>query len=149
MLAEFIANNWSSVLLSLTTTGALAFCRWTWKQMKAYQTLLEERDQIALQETIDEEIEKQITPIVNDIEELRSYIRNVDLKEKHQMNLIIASYRFRLIQLCKIYLKQGYMTLEQQDQLTEFYKLYEGLGGTGQAKKYYDTTVVLPIRNSE
>ena len=69
MLAEFIANNWSSVLLSLTTTGALAFCRWTWKQMKAYQTLLEERDQIALQETIDEEIEKQITPIVNDIEE--------------------------------------------------------------------------------
>lgn len=149
MLAEFIANNWSSVLLSLTTAGALAFCRWTWKQMKAYQALLEERDQVALQETIDEEIEKQITPIVNDIEELRSYIRNVDLKEKHQMNLIIASYRFRLIQLCKIYLKQGYMTQDQYDQLTEFYKLYEGLGGNGQAKEYYDKTVVLPIRNSE
>ena len=84
MLAEFIANNWSSVLLSLTTAGALAFCRWTWKQMKAYQALLEERDQVALQETIDEEIERQITPIVNDIEELRSYIRNVDLTNEEQ-----------------------------------------------------------------
>lgn len=149
MLAEFIANNWSSVLLSLTTTGALAFCRWTWKQMKVYQALLEEKEQINLQETIDGEVERQVTPIVNDIEELRSYIRNVDLKEKHQMNLIIASYRFRLIQLCKIYLKQGYMTQDQYDQLTEFYKLYEGLGGNGQAKEYYDKTVVLPIRNSE
>ena len=149
MLVDFISNNWDSVLLSLITAGALAFCRWTWKQMKEYQRLLEEQDRNVFQETLNEEIEKQITPIVNDIEELRSYIRNVDLTEKHQMNLIIASYRFRLIQLCKIYIKQKYMTQEQYDQLTEFYKLYEGLGGNGQAKEYYDKTIVLPIRDSE
>ena len=62
------------------------------------------------------------------------------------MNLIVASYRFRLIQLCKIYLKQKYMTQDQYDQLTEFYKLYEGLGGNGQAKEYYEKTVKLEIR---
>jgi hypothetical protein len=63
-----------------------------------------------LHEELIEEIERQTAPIVADIEELRAYIRNVDLTEKHQMQLIIASYRFRLIQLCKIYIKQGYMT---------------------------------------
>jgi hypothetical protein len=38
------------------------------------------------------------------------------------------------------------MTQDQYDQLTEFYKLYEGLGGNGQAKEYYEKTVKLEIR---
>lgn len=63
------------------------------------------------------------------------------------MNLIVASYRFRLIQLCKIYLKQKYLTQDQYDQLTEFYKVYEGLGGNGQAKEYYEKAVRLEIRD--
>ena len=63
------------------------------------------------------------------------------------MNLIVASYRFRLIQLCKIYLKQRYITQDQYDQLTEFYKVYEGLGGNGQAKDYYEKAVRLEIRD--
>lgn len=149
MLLDFISNNLASVLLSLISAGALAFCRWTWKQMKTYKQLLDEKEKVALEEAMLEEIEKQITPIVNDIEELRIYIREVDLTEKHQMNLIIASYRFRLIQLCKIYMKQSFMTQDQYDQLTEFYKLYEGLGGNGQAKEYYDKVIVLPIRDFE
>jgi hypothetical protein len=78
--------------------------------MKAYQELLDEQEKNSLHEELVEEIERQTAPIVADIEELRAYIRNVDLTEKHQMQLIIASYRFRLIQLCKIYIKQAYMT---------------------------------------
>lgn len=147
MIIDFLANNIGSVALSLITAGALGFCRWTWKQMKAYQELLDEQEENSLHEELVEEIERQTAPIVADIEELRAYIRNVDLTEKHQMQLIIASYRFRLIQLCKIYLKQGYMTQDQYDQLTEFYALYEGLGGNGQAKEYYDKTIVLPIKD--
>lgn len=151
MVIEFLANNMGSVVLSLITAGALGFCRWTWKQMKAYRELLDERERRAFREEItgelSEEIERQTAPIINDIEELRAYIRNVDLTEKHQMQLIIASYRFRLIQLCKIYIKQGYMTQDQYDQLTEFYALYEGLGGNGQAKEYYDKAIVLPVKD--
>lgn len=60
------------------------------------------------------------------------------------MNLIIASYRFRLVQLCKGYLAQGYITVNQMETLTEFYKLYTGLGGNGAAKVYYEKAMALP-----
>lgn len=63
------------------------------------------------------------------------------------MDLIIASYRYRLVQLCKIYIHQGYMTQDQYDQLTEFYKLYTALGGNGQAQDYYEKTIKLEIRD--
>jgi hypothetical protein len=33
--------------------------------------------------------------------------------------------------------------------LVEFYKVYVGLGGNGQAKQYYDKTIELPIREDE
>jgi hypothetical protein len=143
MIAEFFANNWASILLSLVTAGALAFCRWTWKQMQAYRALLNEQESDKLEETIEHKLE----PIVDEIEQLRNYIRKVDLEEKRKLDLIIASYRYRLVQLCKIYLKQGFMTQDQFEQLSEFYKMYHGLGGNGQAEEFYDKTRALPIKN--
>lgn len=62
------------------------------------------------------------------------------------MSLIISSYKYRLTQLCKQYIAQGYMTQDQYDQLTEFYKLYTALGGNGQAKQYYEKTITLEIK---
>ena len=143
MLAEFIAANWASILLSLITAGALAFCRWTWKQMKTYRSLLEEKEQNQLDDTIDAKLE----PVIHEIEELRQYIRKVDIEEERKLNLIIASYRYRLVQLCRIYLKQGFMTQDQFEQLSEFYKMYHGLGGNGQAEEFYDKTRALPIKS--
>ena len=144
-MGEWLAANWSSILLSLVTTGALAFYRWTWKQMKNYKTLLEEKEH----EEIDAAIEEKLAPILNEIEELRSYIRNVDSLNTHHLNLIIASYRYRLVQLCKIYLKQGYMTSMQFDQLNEFYTLYHELGGNSNADNYYQKVKVLPVHEEE
>lgn len=143
MIAEFIAANWASILLSLVTAGALAFCRWTWKQMKTYRSLLQEQEENKLDDTIEAKLE----PIVHEIEELRAYVRKVDTEEKRKLDLIIASYRYRLVQLCKIYLKQGFMTQDQFEQLSEFYKMYHGLGGNGQAEEFYDKTRALPIKN--
>ena len=143
MLAEFIAAHWASILLSLITAGALAFCRWTWKQMKTYRSLLEEKEQNQLDDTIDAKLE----PVIHEIEELRQYIRKVDIEEERKLNLIIASYRYRLVQLCRIYLKQGFMTQDQFEQLSEFYKMYRGLGGNGQAEEFYDKTRALPIKS--
>jgi hypothetical protein len=60
------------------------------------------------------------------------------------MSLIVASYRFRLVQLCKGFLNQGYITVEQRTQLDAFYELYTGLGGNGQAKMYYEQCIALP-----
>ena len=142
MIAEFIAANWASILLSLVTAGALAFCRWTWKQMKTYRSLLQEQEENKL----DDIIEAKLEPIVHEIEELRAYVRKVDTEEKRKLDLIIASYRYRLVQLCKIYLKQGFMTQDQFEQLSEFYKMYHGLGGNGQAEEFYNKTRALPIK---
>lgn len=139
---QFFAENWASILLSLVTAGALAFCRWSWKQMKTYRSLLDEKEQ----NQIDDKIESKLEPIVDEIEQLRDYIRGIDVEENRKLGLIIASYRYRLVQLCKLYLRQGYMTQDQFEQLSEFYKLYHGLGGNGQAEEFYDKTRALPIK---
>lgn len=139
---QFFAENWASILLSLVTAGALAFCRWSWKQMKTYRSLLDEKEQ----NQIDDKIETKLEPIVDEIEQLRDYIRGIDVEENRKLGLIIASYRYRLVQLCKLYLRQGYMTQDQFEQLSEFYKLYHGLGGNGQAEEFYDKTRALPIK---
>lgn len=130
------------IIFGLISAGALAFCRHLYKQLKEYKSLLQEKRNDNLIDLIDEKLK----PILDDIEELRAYIRKIEGKENRDLTLIISSYRFRLVQLCKIYIKQGYMTQDQYDQLTEFYKLYHSLGGNGQAKEYYEKTMELEIR---
>lgn len=138
----FIAEHLVEIFFGLVSAGALAACKRFHKQIKDYKALLEEKEDNELKETIDSRLE----PIQQELEDLRKYVRETREIEKSHINLIIASYRFRLIQLCKIYLKQGYMTPEQYDQLNEFYKVYRDLGGNGQAKEYYDLASALPIR---
>lgn len=139
----FITEHIVEILFGLISAGALAFCRYLYKQLMAYKKMLQEKENNDIVELIDEKLK----PIVEDIEELRTYIRKIEYKERQDLTLIIASYRFRLVQLCKIYIKQGYMTQDQYDQLTEFYKLYHSLGGNGQAKEYYEKTMELEIRS--
>lgn len=139
----FITEHIVEILFGLISAGALAFCRYLYKQLMAYKKMLQEKENNDIVELIDEKLK----PIVEDIEELRTYIRKIEDKERQDLTLLIASYRFRLVQLCKIYIKQGYMTQDQYDQLTEFYKLYHSLGGNGQAKEYYEKTMELEIRS--
>ena len=142
-MVEFLSKYGVELVMSLITAGALAFCKYMYSQMKNYKKLLEEKDH----DELDDEINKKLEPIVQEIEELRKYIREVDVNENNRINLIISSYKFRLIQLCQIYLHQGYMTNDQYEQLSEFFKVYSGLGGNGQAKEYYDKAMELPVRD--
>ena len=142
-MVEFLSKYGVELVMSLITAGALAFCKYMYSQMKNYKKLLEEKDH----DELDDEIDKKLEPIVQEIEELRKYIREVDVNENNRINLIISSYKFRLIQLCQIYLHQGYMTNDQYEQLSEFFKVYSGLGGNGQAKEYYDKAMELPVRD--
>ena len=142
-MVEFLSKYGIELVMSLITAGALAFCKYMHGQMKNYKKLLEEKDH----DELSDEIDKKLEPIVQEIEELRKYIREVDVNENNRINLIIASYRFRLVQLCQIYLRQGYMTSDQYEQLSEFFKVYSGLGGNGQAKAYYDKAMQLPIKD--
>ena len=140
-MEAWILANWDKILLSLVTTGALAFCGWCWKQLKTYKGLLAEKKEAALDDAIEEKIE----PVKQDIQQLRDYVAQVDTVEKHKMDLIVASYRYRLTQLCRLYLNRGFMTIGEYEQLNEFFHLYTGLGGNGEAKIWYDRAILLPI----
>ena len=141
-MLEFLAQHLIEIFFGLVSAGALGFCKYMHTQMKNYKNLLEEKEDHQLEETI----ENRIEPIKMEIEELRKHIREIGTIEKNHIDLIISSYRFRLVQLCKEFIKQGYVTQAQYDQLTEFYKLYTELGGNGQAEEYYNKAIKLEIR---
>ena len=117
----------------------------------------------------------EIEPIIDELARLRDEINKVnlnaqtgitaletkeDVEHKHMyddlndiqsentknFNLIINSYKFRLIQLCKTHLRDDYITESDFEQITEMYKLYHGLGGNGQAQEYYDKVLKLDVR---
>lgn len=141
-MLTFISTHWVTIALSLITAGLLALCRYFYKHMKNYKSLIKDQEK----EAMDIHIDEKLDPIVEEIEDLRAYIRKTENNEQHQINLIIGSYKYRLVQLCRLYLKQGYMTNDQYDQLSEFYKLYHELGGNGQAEDYYKRACALETR---
>ena len=148
-MGELFQQQWVGLLFGVLSAALIGLLSGIYtyfkKQINEYKKLLEEQDN----EQIEELIDKKLEVIVEEIEELRNYVMKISNEEKDQIGLITSSYRYRLIQLCKLYLKQGYMTQEQYDQLTEFYKLYSGLGGNGQAKEYYERAIKLDIHDNK
>lgn len=142
-MSAFIAQHFIEIFFGLISAGLLAFCRYIYTQMKMYQKLAEEKKD----EELEELIEEHIAPIKEDLNNLRSFVLEEKKVSKRYIEIILASYRFRLIQLCQSFLKQGYMTSGQYEQLVEFFKVYAGLGGNGQAKEYYERTLKLPLKD--
>lgn len=139
---EFFINHMWEIFFGLVAAGALAFCKYLHSQLKNYKKLLDEKDNAELRKVILDELE----PIVEEIHRLEKRLKACEEKEHDNIDLILQSYKFRLIQLCKTYLRQQYLTQAQYDQLNEFFKVYSGLGGNGQAEEYYDKAMALPIR---
>lgn len=142
-MSAFIAQHFIEIFFGLISAGLLAFCRYIYTQMKMYQKLAEEKKD----EQLEDLIEEHIAPIKEDLNNLRSFVLEEKKSSERYIEIILASYRFRLIQLCQSFLKQGYMTSGQYEQLVEFFKVYAGLGGNGQAKEYYERTLKLPLKD--
>lgn len=142
-MLEFITTHLLEIVFGLISAGALAFCKYLYSKMKNYKKLIEEKEN----NTLDSTIETHIEPIRQEIEELRKYVLESTSASNKNMDLILSSYRFRLTQLCKAYIQQGFMTNIEYEQLVEFYKVYAGLGGNGQAKTYYERAVQLPVHD--
>lgn len=137
----FWTEHWIEILFGLIAAGALGFCKYLGKQLKNYKVLLDKQDDEHLKEVID----KRLEPIKQDLVDLRELLSDAIHDEEALKDSLVGSYRFRLMQLCKIYIRQKYMTQEQYDQLSEFFKVYELLGGNGQAKALYERAIELPI----
>ena len=132
------------ILFGLISAIVLGYAKYKGDKLKKERDEARQLIEEKKRQEMERSIETKLEPIYEELEELRRYIRETKDIEKSHMNLIIASYRFRLIQLCKGFLNQGYMTMDQRTQLDEFYTLYTGLGGNGQAKIYYEQCINLP-----
>lgn len=132
------------ILFALISAIVLGYAKYKGDKLKKERDEARQLIEEKKKQEMERSIETKLEPIYEELEELRRYIRETKDIEKSHMNLIVASYRFRLIQLCKGFLNQGYMTMDQRTQLDEFYTLYTGLGGNGQAKIYYEQCINLP-----
>lgn len=133
------------------------------EQMVHYQELLTKEQE----EKTKKAVEVQLEPIYKELEEIRKRVfalqdcHTNDIKKindtmddreeairdeaaanfkvlQDNMELIISSYKYRLVELCRGLQKQGFMYQYQYDHLSEFYTLYRKLGGNGQAQDYYE-----------
>ena len=151
---EALLAEWGTeILFGLISTAVIGYAKWKTSQVMKEKEVAEKNAATLAEQKLDEKIEHKIDvelePILQELEDLRKYCRDNENMEKSHMNLIVASYRFRLIQLCKGFLAQGYITASQMEQLTEFYKLYKGLGGNGQAEIYYNKAIALDLNTEE
>ena len=148
---EALLAEWGTeILFGLISAAVMGWAKWHGDKLKKEKIQAEENAKIIAEQKLDQKIEGKIEvelePVLQELEDLRQYCRDNENLEKSHMNLIIASYRFRLIQLCKGFLRQEYITEAQMEQLIEFYKLYKGLGGNGQAETYYNKAIALPLK---
>lgn len=148
---EALLSEWGTeILFGLISASVMGWAKWHGDKLKKEKLQAEENAKIIAEQKIDKKIndsiEVELEPIYQELEDLRKYCRDNENLEKSHMNLIVASYRFRLIQLCKGFLNQGFITTAQMEQLSEFYKLYTGLGGNGQAEVYYNKAMQLPLK---
>ncbi len=148
---EALLAEWGTeILFGLISAAVMGWAKWHGDKLKKEKLQAEENAKLIaeqqLEKKINSHIEVELEPVYQELEDLRKYCRENENLEKSHMALIVASYRFRLIQLCKGFLTQGFITTAQMEQLTEFYKLYTGLGGNGQAKVYYDKAMLLPLK---
>lgn len=151
---EALLVEWGTeILFGLISAAVIGYAKWKNSQIRREKEVAEKNAATLAEQKLDEKIEHKIgvelEPILQELEDLRKYCRDNENMEKSHMNLIVASYRFRLIQLCKGFLAQGYITASQMEQLTEFYKLYKGLGGNGQAEIYYNKAIALDLKTEE
>lgn len=142
---EFFSEWGSQIILSLVIAILTYILN---KNMKAKDESMKKYQELLAKENDDKtkkEIEVQLDPVYKELEDIRERIlslqdkENQDLKDINEnFKLIIASYKYRLVQLCKELLNQGFMYQYQYDNLSEFYNLYRGLGGNGRAQSYYE-----------
>lgn len=162
-MVELITEYGNEILLSLLTAATLGYARLQVRQKKEFEKMLQEDQNRKYRQMILDEIE----PIVEELKRLNDKIvssvsdlkaeaadthahmyKDLELvtkKNDKNLELIINSYKFRLIQLCKTHLRDGWITQEDFDQVSEMYKLYHGLGGNGQAQDYYERVMELDI----
>jgi len=72
-------------------------------------------------------------------------LEEVEKNFKHLREQDLAFYKYQLINSCKKYISQEYITQYQFDRLSELHKIYHDLGGNSQGDMYFQKATALPI----
>lgn len=104
----WIVEHLLEIVLTLVSAGALALSKYFHKQIKAYRDLVKEKEK----EEFNKSVDSRLDPLYDELEDLRRYVMNLGDTEKRHLNIIVASYRYRLIALCKEFINQGYITTD-------------------------------------
>lgn len=105
----------------------------------------------------------RLTPMQDEIEHIKDDISEtilaleqlgLDFQDMRAAEELLAketrsAWRYRIRQLCHVYLARGCMTGKEFDQLQKMYSIYEAIGGNGQTKDLYDRAKLLPIKSEE
>lgn len=172
MISTILTKYGLELIFGLISAGALAACRHYYKQNKELALLKKEEENRKYRQMIIDEIE----PIIEELGRAEEEIRKIkeqgrtvingmsaeeeiqhkkmykDLEKLQEENerkfaLILNSYKFRLIQLCKTHIRDGYITQEDYDQVSEMHTLYTSMGGNGQAEEYFERVKELEIKD--
>lgn len=74
----------------------------------------------------------------------RHYAKND--KSDLTMQALLAILHYRVYRLCKVHLKNEYISEDELEALGILYEYYAKLGGNGTCKKLYERCCELPIR---
>ena len=160
---EILTEYGIEIFFGLLSAGLLAWC----KSLFAQKRKLEEKEKEDMNRLHRQMILDEIEPIVIEIKKLKEKVEKgfhdiqhtadcthekmykdlnaVVHKTNENFELIIESYKYRLIQLCKTHIRDGFISQEDFEQVVELYKIYTGLGGNGQAQDYYEKVKELEI----
>lgn len=140
---DFVVKYWVEFAFGLVVAALGGLGSYFVKEHKKYKELVKKENEKKAEEHLDE----KLNPILDDIEQIRNYLRDIETIDQKKFDLIVSSYRFRLCQLCKIYLEKQFMTPAEYEQINEFYSIYHGLGGNSQADEWYDKVKKLPVHD--
>ena len=94
-----------------------------------------------------EHLKDDITEILETLKQQGIDLQNITEKEAHLEKETRCAWRYRIRQLCHVYIARGYMSYEEYTQLQEMFNIYTAIGGNGQTKELYERTVELEIKS--
>jgi hypothetical protein len=93
---------------------------------------------------IDQHVDVRIQELYKELENIRAFERKTRIDSDELKKVLIDSWKYRLQELCEVYLKRGSITVDEFRQLQEFYGYYTALGGNGIIKTLFDKIKDLP-----
>lgn len=161
-MLEFLAAWAGELILGLIATAITIYFK---KQINRLETELDKAkkfDEQQKEEVICQLIEKKISPLkaehlqidhnvedrmkvlYEELENIRAFERKTRIDSDELKKVLLDSWKYRLQELCEVYLKRGSITVDEFRQVQEFYGYYTALGGNGIIKILFEKIQKLP-----